>query len=118
MWIKHERIPMGYPVFFHPVEIVDGKPCYCVYHPDLPGCMSDGETPEEAVESLADARRMWIEVGLEYGNTIPEPPYADVCFHSLGVVCTPVCSERAGAGGDGGNPCLEAGETPPMADTR
>jgi antitoxin HicB len=84
--ILHERIPMGYPVIFHPVEIIDGKPCYCVYHPDLPGCMSDGETPEEAVASLAEARELWIEVAREGGCVIPEPPYADAYYHFLGVV--------------------------------
>lgn len=39
----------------------------------LPGCKSDGETPEEAIVNLADAKRCWIEAGLELGRSIPEP---------------------------------------------
>ena len=40
---------------------------------ELPGCMSQGDTPEEAVEMIQDAMRGWIEVSLEDGDTIPEP---------------------------------------------
>lgn len=41
--------------------------------PLLPGCMSDGETPEEALENVRDAMKCWIETCLELGRTIPEP---------------------------------------------
>ena len=41
--------------------------------PDLPGCVSDGETPDEAVESLEEAKRLWIEARLEHGHGVPEP---------------------------------------------
>ena len=40
---------------------------------DLPGCMSDGETPNEAIRNLADARLGWIESYLEDGLEVPEP---------------------------------------------
>lgn len=30
--------------------------------PELPGCMSDGETPEEAIENGRDAFAAWIAV--------------------------------------------------------
>jgi antitoxin HicB len=40
---------------------------------ELPGCMSEGDTPEEAVEMIRDAMRGWIEISLEDGNPIPEP---------------------------------------------
>lgn len=30
--------------------------------PDLPGCMSDGETPEEAIENGRDAFAAWMAV--------------------------------------------------------
>ena len=29
--------------------------------PDLPGCMSDGETPEEAIQNAREAEVSWIE---------------------------------------------------------
>ena len=41
--------------------------------PSLPGCMSDGETPEEAVTNLNDAKRAWIDTVLELGREVPEP---------------------------------------------
>ena len=34
---------------------------YLVTFPDLPGCMSDGETIEEAIENAADAEKCWLE---------------------------------------------------------
>jgi len=40
---------------------------------ELPGCMSQGDTPEGAIEMIQDAMRGWIEVSLEDGDTIPEP---------------------------------------------
>ncbi len=42
-------------------------------HPDLPGCMSDGQTPEEALVNLADARTLYIEVLTKRGIPIPAP---------------------------------------------
>lgn len=40
---------------------------------ELPGCMSQGETPEEALRMIEDAMRGWLEVSLEDGDLIPEP---------------------------------------------
>jgi len=40
---------------------------------ELPGCMSQGDTPEEAVAMIHDAMRAWLEVALEDGYPIPEP---------------------------------------------
>jgi len=45
--------------------------------PLLPGCMSDGETPEEAIASLNDAKKCWIESCLELGRPVPEPGAGD-----------------------------------------
>jgi predicted RNase H-like HicB family nuclease len=41
--------------------------------PDLPGCMSDGDTPEAALAHVQDAIRTWIETAREAGRTIPGP---------------------------------------------
>ena len=41
--------------------------------PDLPGCMSDGESPEEALENVYDAIACWIEAAQELGRPIPPP---------------------------------------------
>ncbi|UOF90981.1 type II toxin-antitoxin system HicB family antitoxin [Fodinisporobacter ferrooxydans] len=46
---------------------------YVVKINELPGCLSQGETVEEALSMIEDAKRAWIEVALEVGNDIPEP---------------------------------------------
>jgi antitoxin HicB len=40
---------------------------------ELPGCMSQGETPEEALEMIDDAMVGWLEAALAHGLAIPEP---------------------------------------------
>ena len=46
---------------------------YVVSFPDLSGCLSSGETVEQAVANGADAKRAWIEAALEDGLDIPKP---------------------------------------------
>jgi antitoxin HicB len=40
---------------------------------ELPGCMSEGDTLEDAVEMIRDAMRGWLEISLEDGTPIPKP---------------------------------------------
>ena len=42
-------------------------------YPDLPGCLSIGDTAEEAVANAIDAKRAWLEAALEDGIEIQEP---------------------------------------------
>ncbi|MCD2177480.1 type II toxin-antitoxin system HicB family antitoxin [Rhizobium sp. C1] len=44
--------------------------------PDLPGCMSDGETPEEALANVQDAIDCWIEAAIDHGRAVPSPTIA------------------------------------------
>jgi len=44
---------------------------------ELDGCMSDGETPEEAYANIREAMNGWIETKLEDGFHIPQPIDAD-----------------------------------------
>ena len=41
--------------------------------PDLPGCITIGDTIEEVVQNIVDAKREWLEAELENGAAIPEP---------------------------------------------
>ena len=41
--------------------------------PDLPGCLSIGDTAEEAVANALEAKRVWLEAALEDGIEIQEP---------------------------------------------
>ena len=40
---------------------------------ELRGCMSQGDTPEEAARMIQEAMLLWLEVALEEGLPIPEP---------------------------------------------
>ena len=42
-------------------------------YPELPGCITCGETVEAAVANAQDAKRAWLEAALEDGITIQEP---------------------------------------------
>ena len=44
--------------------------------PDLPGCMSDGDTREEAARNVEDAIASWLEEARSVGRPIPEPRVA------------------------------------------
>lgn len=50
----------------------EGEGYYAVF-PDLPGCMGDGDTREEALSDALEAAECWLEVQLERGVEIPEP---------------------------------------------
>ena len=44
---------------------------YLIEYPDLPGCMSDGDTIQEGIENGGDAVRSWIETAKAHGDEIP-----------------------------------------------
>jgi antitoxin HicB len=46
---------------------------YLITFPDLPGCMSDGETIEEAIANGADAEAAWLQAAKKWGDAIPKP---------------------------------------------
>lgn len=46
---------------------------YLIEFPDLPGCMSDGETIPETIKNGEDALACWMAAAEASGRTIPEP---------------------------------------------
>ena len=50
---------------------------YLIEFPDLPGCMSDGETPQQAAENVMDAIGCWIEAAEEDGLAVSAAAGAD-----------------------------------------
>ena len=46
---------------------------FVVEVPELPGCMSDGKTYQEAVSNAEIVIAEWIETAKALGRTIPEP---------------------------------------------
>lgn len=62
-------LELPYRVVLYPAE--EGG--YVAEIPNLPGCISQGETMEEALLMIQDAKNVWIESALEDGMEIPEP---------------------------------------------
>lgn len=54
-------------------ETTDGESIYVALNPELDGCISQGDTADEALENLALARIDYIESMLEAGMSIPDP---------------------------------------------
>jgi antitoxin HicB len=63
---------LEYPIVVEPLPIEDGGG-FVATAPDLPGCMSDGATPEEAVSNIQDAIAVWIEAAHDFGHAVPKP---------------------------------------------
>ncbi|MDD3058441.1 MAG: type II toxin-antitoxin system HicB family antitoxin [Eubacteriales bacterium] len=57
------------------MEMVEDKDegGFAVSFPDLKGCISVGDTLEQAVANAKDAKREWLVAALEDGYDIPEP---------------------------------------------
>ncbi len=51
----------------------DEDNAFIVEVPELPGCMADGETYQEAVQNAEKIIQQWIETATELCRTIPEP---------------------------------------------
>ena len=62
---------LEYPIVVEPLPIEEGGG-FLAIAPDLPGCMSDGATPEEAVSNIQDAIVAWIEAARDLGHAVPK----------------------------------------------
>lgn len=60
------------------LEIVpDAEGGYVARYPELPGCITVGNTLEDTVNHVLDAKREWLLAALEDGIRINEPASAD-----------------------------------------
>ena len=64
--------PLDYELDITPLTDADGGG-FAAVAPELPGCRSDGDTPEEALRNGYDAIACWIEAAQEMGRTVPTP---------------------------------------------
>ena len=51
---------------------------YLIEFPDLPGCMSDGDSIVEAIQNGEDALQAWLQAAKESGRRIPEPNHTEL----------------------------------------
>lgn len=77
--IKPVTAPYPFDAYGHivlPLSPEDGGG-YMITFPDLPGCISDGETLEEAVANGRDAFNSWVSAQADMGRQIPAPSHYD-----------------------------------------
>ena len=58
-----------YPACFYPCE--DKPGAYTVVVPDLPGCISEGDSLEDAIAMATDAASGWVLDEIEEGRPVP-----------------------------------------------
>jgi len=61
-----------YPVVLRPLSPEDGGGWIALV-PDLPGCMSDGESADEALRNVNDAIEEWKDAAARLGRPVPLP---------------------------------------------
>jgi len=61
---------LPYQVKIEPDAVEGG---YTAWIPDLPGCITTGETMPELMAAVQDAKKAWLEAALEDRFTIREP---------------------------------------------
>ena len=71
---------LTYPACFYPCETKDEG--YTVEIPDLPGCVSEGDSLADAINMATDAASGWILDELEDGNeeNVARFSYEDVFY--------------------------------------
>ena len=62
---------LTYPACFYPCE--EKKGAYTVEVPDLPGCVTEGDSLADAILMATDAASGWVLDELEDGETAPTP---------------------------------------------
>ena len=73
--IKQVKPPYPFEAYTHvisPLSAEDGGG-FLITFPDLPGCVSDGETIEEAIENGRDAFISWVSARVDMKKPIPKP---------------------------------------------
>jgi Uncharacterized conserved protein len=63
---------LEYPVIITPLAAEEGGG-FAATVPDLPGCMGDGPTPEEAIQDVQEAIAAWIEAAEDVGRPVLPP---------------------------------------------
>ncbi len=89
---KNVEYYLSLPYRFEIIPAEEGG--YVGVVPELPGCITQGETLEETVQMINDAKQAWIETAIEEGIGIPEPVGHDEEFSGKFVVRVPKSLHR------------------------
>jgi antitoxin HicB len=65
----NDYLNLNYPITLYP----ESEGGYTVMIADLPGCMSQGDTLDEAVANIQEAKVAWLETAWECNDEIPLP---------------------------------------------
>jgi antitoxin HicB len=75
--ISRVEPPYPFEAYAHivsPLSEADGGG-FLITFPDLPGCLSDGETEHEAIQNGRDAFACWVSARTDAGRPIPAPTF-------------------------------------------
>ena len=64
---------LPYAITVIPESCTDGSMCYVARVAELPGCESHGDTPEQALQHLDEAKRLFLVAMLEDDVEPPHP---------------------------------------------
>lgn len=67
--------PLHYEIAIRPLDEAEGGG-FGATVPELPGCISEVEAPQEALENVYDAIACWVEAAQEMGRPVPLPKHA------------------------------------------
>jgi len=73
--MKQTSLLRDYPFSIRPLAKEEGGG-YLIEFPDLPGCISDGETPEDAIRNGQDALKGYLSTHDEFNKPAPRPARA------------------------------------------
>lgn len=62
----------SYPFTIRPLSEDEGSG-FMIEYADLPGCVSDGDTPEEAIRQGHDAVKAYLLSCATHGDPLPKP---------------------------------------------
>lgn len=75
-----------YPALFHAIHEGGCRGGYFVKFPDLPGCVTQARSADEARTMAADVLAGWIEVAFDLGQALPVPSDASALTVNDGFV--------------------------------
>lgn len=67
-----KKLINSFPFTIRPLSDADGGG-FAIEYPDLPGCISDGSTPQEAIREGCDAVKSYILSCAQHGDPLPRP---------------------------------------------